>query len=190
MLLHSHPIAWGSGSGQQSITAHNSANDQGDLWSVQHGSNQAFCEVGTPIKCGDTIRLTHVATGKNLHSHLFKAPLSGNQEVSGFGEAGAGDTGDNWVVECGFASKNSVSTFWLRDAPVSFKHADTGKFLSTGLNAQFNQQNCGIQCPIMGQTEVSAANRKEGGKTTWTTTQGIYFPPKGVARHDEDDEDL
>ncbi len=27
--LHSHAIAWGSGSGQQSVTAHGSDNDQG-----------------------------------------------------------------------------------------------------------------------------------------------------------------
>eukprot|EP00961_Rhodomonas_salina_P038592 518470-Rhodomonas_salina.1 len=53
---------------------------------------------------------------KNLHSHLFKASLSQQQEVSGYGADGkglsllclsltqirasvAGDTGDNWIVE-------------------------------------------------------------------------------------------
>lgn len=35
-----------------------------------------------PIKCGDSIRLLHVSTRKNLHSHLFASPLSNNQEVS------------------------------------------------------------------------------------------------------------
>lgn len=50
-----------------------------------------FCR--EPIACGTTIRLEHLATGKNLHSHHFPSPLSNNQEVSAFGENGEGDTG-------------------------------------------------------------------------------------------------
>ena len=46
-----------------------------------------------PVKCGDTIRLQHLATKRNLHSHFFQSPLSHNQEVSCFGEGGDGDTG-------------------------------------------------------------------------------------------------
>lgn len=40
------------------------------------------------IKCGDTIRLQHLSTNKNLHSHHFSSPLSGNQEISCYGEDG------------------------------------------------------------------------------------------------------
>lgn len=40
------------------------------------------------VKCGDIIRLQHTATNKNLHSHHFSSPLSGNQEVSAYGENG------------------------------------------------------------------------------------------------------
>lgn len=46
-----------------------------------------------PVKCGDVIRLQHLATKRNLHSHLFQSPISRNQEVSAFGENGNGDTG-------------------------------------------------------------------------------------------------
>ena len=46
------------------------------------------CEVGTAIKCGHRIRLEHAQTGKNLHSHLFQSPVSGQQEVSAYGERG------------------------------------------------------------------------------------------------------
>ena len=99
--LHSHQIAWGSGSGQQSITASASSNDQGDLWIIKDATTtKTPCVVATPLNCGSRIRLEHMQTGKLLHSHLFKAPLSGNQEVSGFGESGNGDTGDNWTVVC------------------------------------------------------------------------------------------
>lgn len=47
----------------------------------------------TPIKCGQTIRLQHLSTGRNLHSHTFVSPLSRNLEVSAFGERGEGDEG-------------------------------------------------------------------------------------------------
>lgn len=81
---------------------------------------------------------------ENCGSHLFKAPLSGNQEVSGFGDGGEGDSGDNWFVECDGSQK-----LWLRGVPVYFKHVDTGKYLYTAENVKFNQQNCGGGCPIM-----------------------------------------
>jgi dolichyl-phosphate-mannose--protein O-mannosyl transferase len=172
MHLHSHAIAWGSGSGQQSVTATGSQNDASSLWLIKpaHG-NPKQCTVGESIKCGDKIGLEHVSTGKNLHSHLFKAPLTGNQEVSGFGDNGQGDTGDNWIVVCDSASEK----YWIRGQPVHFQHVDTGKLLYTTEQAKFNQHNCGGGCPIMGQTEVSCSARKDA-KTKWTTGQGVYFP--------------
>lgn len=45
------------------------------------------------IKCGAIVRLTHYTTKKNLHTHLHRSPLSGNQEVSCFGDSGEGDAG-------------------------------------------------------------------------------------------------
>jgi dolichyl-phosphate-mannose--protein O-mannosyl transferase len=88
--LHSHSIAYGSGSGQNSVTAHGAKDDQQSLWTIKEGHGDAVCEVGTPVRCGDTVQLQHVATGKNLHSHHFKSPISNNQEVSGFGDDGRG----------------------------------------------------------------------------------------------------
>jgi len=52
------------------------------------------------MKCGDLIRLEHIQTGKNLHSHDVRSPLSHMNEVSGFGTNGEGDSSDNWVTEC------------------------------------------------------------------------------------------
>ena len=91
--LQSHSIAYGSGSGQQSVTTINTQSDSNSLWLIKESENG--CEFGMPVQCGDKIRLEHVRTGKNLHSHLYKAPISSNQEVSGFGVTGAGDTGNN-----------------------------------------------------------------------------------------------
>ena len=70
-----------------------SSPDQDTLWNIHYSDrgNQP-CITGTPIRCGDLIRLEHSKTGKNLHSgHAFKAPLSDLQEVSGFGVDGDGD---------------------------------------------------------------------------------------------------
>jgi dolichyl-phosphate-mannose--protein O-mannosyl transferase len=144
-----------------------------------------MCEIGTPVKCGSFVRLQHVATGKNLHSHNFRAPLSGNQEVSGFGDPSSGDTGDSWEVVC--AAK---AEFWERGKPIHLKHMDTGKWLSTSDQYAFTQQNCGGGCPIMGQFEVSASSKRDA-KSIWYTGQGIYFPPQsqGGKKSDEDIDD-
>ena len=54
-----------------------------------------------PIKCGQTVRLMHLSTRRNLHSHHFQSPLSHNLEVSAFGEDGEGDEGmDVMCVWC------------------------------------------------------------------------------------------
>lgn len=183
--LHSHPIAWGSGSGQQSVTTTGSNNDAGSMWIVKESSSSSdVCGVGTPVRCGDTIRLEHSSTGKNLHSHLFKAPLSGNQEVSGFGGEvnHVGDSGDNWKVIC-----DSGDSYWTRGSPVSLSHSDTSKYLFSSGTAKFTASNCGSGCPIMGQNEVSAGGKKSI-KTRWETGQGVYFPPKENASDKIDDE--
>lgn len=180
--LHSHSIAWGSGSGQQSVTATGSNNDQGSLWLVKDATTSPPCDLGTPIPCGTRIRLEHVQTGRYLHSHLFRAPLTGNQEVSGFGDGkGSGDTGDNWTLIC----QDPHQKLWMRGSEVHFQHVDTGKILYTSEQAKFTQSNCGGGCPIMGQTEVSAGPRKEP-RTMWKTGQGVYFPVKDdVSSKDE-----
>lgn len=149
----------------------------------KHGGD--VCEAGTPIKCGEVIRLEHIDTGKNLHSHLFRAPLSGNQEVSGFGDGNNGDTGDNWQVIC-----ETSDTYWTRFKPVSLMHVDTKKYLSSSDSLKFNHQNCGGQCPIMDQTEVSATARKDAN-SKWQTDQGVYYPQnshKNNQANSDDDE--
>lgn len=144
--LHSHKVAWGSGSKQQSVTAMAADDDRNSYWVVKEGNDEAgkslgmclhasVCEcvfrvikcqvldtcdrgaaafaamhlhyvlsslletnhTGTPVECGSRIRLEHVTTNRNLHSHLFTAALSGQQEVSCFGNTGQGDRG---VLQC------------------------------------------------------------------------------------------
>uniref|UniRef100_A0A8C0GLR0 Stromal cell derived factor 2 n=1 Tax=Chelonoidis abingdonii TaxID=106734 RepID=A0A8C0GLR0_CHEAB len=105
--LHSHDVRYGSGSGQQSVTGVSAVDDSNSYWRVR-GKTSMVCERGTPVQCGQSIRLTHINTGRNLHSHHFTSPLSGNQEVSAFGEDGEGDYLDDWTVLCS-------GTYWVRD---------------------------------------------------------------------------
>ena len=60
-----------------------------------------MCRTGEAMKCGDEVRFEHNVTGRNLHSHSgYKSPLSNRQEVSGYGDDGFGDAGDDWKIEC------------------------------------------------------------------------------------------
>ena len=47
---------------------------------------------GMPIMCNQTIRLTSLSTGRNLHASWADAPLK-THEVSAYGENGHGNAG-------------------------------------------------------------------------------------------------
>lgn len=166
--LHSHDVKYGSGSGQQSVTGIDIQEDVGSHWSIKAATGK-FCNRGEPIKCGDTIRLEHLTTKRNLHSHMFSSPLSGEQEVSCYGVDGLGDTGDHWEVICS-------SDAWVRDSPVRFRHVDTAVFL--GLSGR------SFGRPISGQMEVVGFNNPQHG-TRWTTAEGLYIVPQEKESHYE-----
>jgi hypothetical protein len=79
--LHSHKLTWGSGSHQQSITGMQNHDDPNSLWLVKEPHGQTACETGTPIQCNQVIRLEHVNTRKNLHSHEYASFITDSQEV-------------------------------------------------------------------------------------------------------------
>ncbi|CAG9769161.1 unnamed protein product [Ceutorhynchus assimilis] len=157
--LHSHDVKYGTGSGQQSVTATEVQEDINSHWLVKGGTGKV-CLRGDTVACGATIRLEHVETKKNLHSHLFSSPLSGNQEISAYGdEQGEGDSGDNWTVICS-------GDAWLRDDSVMFKHADTQMYLGVS-GRSFGR-------PINGQLEVIGA-RSPSGAVHWQSMEGVYL---------------
>jgi dolichyl-phosphate-mannose--protein O-mannosyl transferase len=169
----------GTGSGQQLITfvkdtaTKNTlwwirpANHKGDVEYPTDGGDGSTCQQGKPIRCGTIIRLTHVDTLKNLHSHGVKSVLSQQQEVTGFGTGdGKGDGGDNWKVVC---SDDNTSGYWTRDhdgASASkntfhLYHVDTNKYLGTARNLKFDANTCGHNCPIMGHLEAFCRSSKD-----------------------------
>ncbi|CAG0917924.1 unnamed protein product [Notodromas monacha] len=156
--LHSHDVKYGSGSGQQSVTGTDVQEDVNSHWAVK-GTAKSPCTRGEPVECGQEIRLEHLTTKRNLHSHLFSSPLSRNQEVSAFGEEGDGDTGDNWIVVC-------EGDYWERRDKVMFRHADTETYLGVTENTYGR--------PIHGQREVCAFPTPTAS-SRWETSDGLYI---------------
>jgi dolichyl-phosphate-mannose--protein O-mannosyl transferase len=163
--LHSHDLNWGSGSGQQSVTAFPGDGDTNSLWSI-HAPFGNTISSGSVIQCGDIIRLKHVRTRNYLHSHLHQSPLSNQQEVSCY-PGGNSDSGDNWRIVC-------QGKWWSRSRAVAIQHVDTGMYLSTDTAAKFNQHNC-RNCPIQGQLEVRASQQKNR-LAMWKTAEGFFVP--------------
>ncbi|XP_067940304.1 stromal cell-derived factor 2-like [Watersipora subatra] len=170
--LHSHDVKYGSGSGQQSVTGVHSTDDNNSYWQIK-AKQGVECPRGRPVKCGQVIRLMHLQTRKNLHSHHFNSPLSNNHEVSAFGEDGVGDDGDNWNVVCN-------DLYWERDAKVRFKHGVTGRYLHV-TGDTFGR-------PIHGQSEICAySNPNEFNY--WITAEGVYVRPQEDSDRLREDDD-
>lgn len=162
LRLHSHDIKYGSGSGQQSVTAVDVSDDNNSHWQVKPAMTES-CKRGSPIKCNTRIRLHHIATNKNLHSHFFSSPLSRDQEVSCYGDQdGEGDSGDHWDVVCN-------NDYWRRDSPVKFKHVDTGVYLA-GSGRTFGR-------PISGQGEIVGVASQHSTYTDWQVKEGLFVHP-------------
>lgn len=185
-LLNSESKNLGSGSGQQIVTAvGGQPSSLNMMWWVrgpndpefrkQHSSGKGnpACEDGTamPIKCGEIIRLTHLETQVNLHSHEVKSPLSRQQEVSGYGTGdGNGDNGDDWQVVCGTGS----SAYWRREAKIHLLHVDSNKYLGASSTVKFSHQNCGHNCPILNHLEAfSRASQDKYGQ--WFVESGVHI---------------
>jgi len=112
-LLHSHVQRYPSGSEQQQVTCYHHKDTNNDWtiapnWDRTHAMwkkngrdeidmNQEPIEF---IKDGEVVRLVHLQTGRNLHSHPVKAPITTRDyEVSCYGNATVGDHNDHWKVE-------------------------------------------------------------------------------------------
>src|SRR6266581_1373976 len=72
-------------SGQQMVGA--SANpDDKFKWAFKHSNSaQELPQPGHTFLTGDIVRLEHVETKKNLHTHDLRSPVSEQREVTAFG---------------------------------------------------------------------------------------------------------
>ncbi|XP_025105908.1 protein O-mannosyl-transferase 2-like isoform X2 [Pomacea canaliculata] len=109
--LHSHPHLYPEDHPprQQQVTTY-SHKDDNNLWKVKPADQDVdSSETVTLLKSGDLVRLEHVMTQRNLHSHREPAPLSKRHyQVSGYGVKGTGDANDIWLVEVAGATPGSL----------------------------------------------------------------------------------
>ncbi|KAJ2942084.1 hypothetical protein O0L34_g11001 [Tuta absoluta] len=97
--LHSHHHLYpqGVGARQQQITTY-THKDENNRWVIVPYDKHEV-EGVVVVRSGDLVRLTHAQTGRNLHSHREKAPLTPKlMQVTGYGEDGVGDANDVWKI--------------------------------------------------------------------------------------------
>ncbi len=169
--LSSFGMNWSTGSGLQIITAVQNDKDRNSLFTIKEGENYPVKINGEPVLCGEIIRLEHIATGKNLHSHDFKSFVTNSQEACAFGEDGNGDVNDNFRISCYKQNDNDTITgkteFFLQ-------HVPTQNWLYINYKtSMYDDRNC-RGCPIRGQREVSLTTKKDK-QCLWKVIGGIIF---------------
>ena len=169
--LSSFGMNWSSGSGLQIITAVESDKEVNSLFTIKEGENYPIKINGDPVLCGDIIRLEHVSTGKNLHSHDLKSFVTNSQEACGFGDNGDGDVNDNFRISCYKQNDNETITgkteFFLQ-------HVPTQNWLYINYKTSMYDDNNCRGCPIRGQREVSLTTKKDK-QCLWKVIGGIIF---------------
>ncbi|KAL0741132.1 hypothetical protein Bca4012_082645 [Brassica carinata] len=159
--LHSHDVPYGSGSGQQSVTGFPGVTDSNSYWIVKPVPGTT-AKQGDAIKNGAAVRLQHMKTRKWLHSHLHASPISGNLEVSCFGDDSNSDTGDHWKLTIEGSGKT-----WKQDQRVRLQHIDTSGYLHS--HDKKYQRIAGGQQEVCGIREKRADN-------VWLAAEGVYLP--------------
>ncbi|KAJ7601084.1 glycosyltransferase family 39 protein [Mycena floridula] len=132
-LLHSHVQTYPVGSLQQQVTCYH-YKDENNEWNIIFPWEHAAYDPNGELQYladGDTIRLSHVPTGRNLHSHTVPAPITKlNHEVSCYGNLTIGDNHDHWVVQVVDDLKgNTNGRIHSLTTRLRFKHKSLGCYL-------------------------------------------------------------
>ncbi|GFQ91933.1 protein O-mannosyl-transferase 2 [Trichonephila clavata] len=168
--LHSHWHLYpeGVGARQQQVTAY-SHKDENNKWMIKKFNLEPNLSRDNPVELvlnGDLIRLEHVVTRRNLHSHKEVAPITKrHQQVTCYGENGTGDTNDVWRLEIiGEDKRIPVSTVTSK---IRFIHSLTGCALHSDSK----------QLPKWGyeQMEVSCNPNLRDPNNLWNIEDN-YFP--------------
>ncbi|KAG5671930.1 hypothetical protein PVAND_002098 [Polypedilum vanderplanki] len=99
--LHSHYHLYPKnfGARQQQITTYTHKDDN-NKWIIKPYDRESYGKKNvTIVKHGDLVRLEHLMTRRNLHSHSEKAPITVKHfQVTGYGENGTGDANDIFKI--------------------------------------------------------------------------------------------
>lgn len=125
--LHSHLINYTTGSHQQEVTCFESRDDN-DWWIVKGPNGEGInAPIGAPVANHGIIRLEHVMTKRNLHSHRgHHSPATHQGEVTAYGDYGIGDDNDNWKLEIHGENPGQA---WRNDHRFRLIHVDTNHAL-------------------------------------------------------------
>jgi dolichyl-phosphate-mannose-protein mannosyltransferase len=86
--LHSHFHLYpkGFGAKQQQVTTY-THKDENNKWMIKPYNREVSTETVQIVRHGDFVRLEHIQTRRNLHSHREQAPLTKKHyQVTGYGE--------------------------------------------------------------------------------------------------------
>ena len=106
-----------------------------------------------------------------------KTKQTTKQEVTCYGNHENSDSSDDWKVVCNkkASSNPDIINWWRRGEPFSLQHVPTKHYLYTSRKSEFTDGNC-RGCPILGQFEVAASDKKVKG-ARWISSHGFYFRP-------------
>jgi len=114
-----------AGTSHQHMVGGTAKCDESTLWLVKPPDAQKRLNLDNhKITDGAALRLEHIATRRNLHSHNAPAPISGPSqfEVTAFYDSapGDGDVQDDWVLSLGSAGE------WIYGKPFRLRHTRAG----------------------------------------------------------------
>ncbi|PBK78874.1 glycosyltransferase family 39 protein [Armillaria solidipes] len=133
-LLHSHVQAYPTGSTQQQVTCYHYKDDNNN-WIILPTWEEPNYNPNDPLRFlqdGDVIRLSHVPTTRNLHSHNVPAPVTKlAHEVSCYGNTTIGDGSDYWIVEVvgDIKQGKNVDKIHSLTTQMRFRHKNLGCYL-------------------------------------------------------------
>lgn len=142
---HKYP----EGSKQQVVSSSNFQRSQWTfelMWPRYHAKKAASPEEKSKlefVRNGDYVRVNHVDTGRNMHSHQIKANLTQRDyEVTGFYQRDFGDSNDHFIIEIIDDLRNPLTYIfpWLLPddhihplyTRFRLRHNETGCYLNSG----------------------------------------------------------
>jgi len=121
-FLHSHPVNYPTGVGarQQMVTSYQHE-DPNNFFAIKPWDGNINVTSSQFIRHGDLVRIEHLSTGRNVHSHNHPAVMKNQHyQVTGYGWQGQGDANDVWRIEVqGGKIGDRLETY---TSHISFRH--------------------------------------------------------------------
>ncbi|GFR57381.1 protein O-mannosyl-transferase 2 [Elysia marginata] len=165
---------------QQQVTTY-SHKDENNMWLIKPADKEMTekdYEAVNYVHSGDLVRLQHIATGRNLHSHKEMAPMTKHHyQVSGYGHNGSGDANDIWIVEVvGESRGEKIQTVRSK---VRFIHYNVGCLLHSHDKKlpKWGWEQMEVTCQTDARDTTSAWNVEEVRDSRLTNVSFTVYSP-------------